>query len=102
MPCGAMNISMFSRESSPVLEDKIDDRVFVVTAERLDEAVVMLDRQLQAALHVLAARPEERMADAGVIDEKAAEARLLQIGIGGYRRRSRGKRLFCRTMPSVS
>lgn len=33
-----MNISTFSREL-PVLEDKIDDRVFVVTAERLDEAV---------------------------------------------------------------
>jgi hypothetical protein len=44
---------------------------------------MVLRCELQSPIHVVAARPEESVADARVIDEKAAKARL-QVGVGRH------------------
>ena len=50
---------------------------------RRDEAVMVPDGQLQTLAHVIVARPEEGVADPGVVDQQPAEARL-QIDVAGH------------------
>ena len=51
--------------------------------DRRDEAIVVFDGELQSLAHVVVARPEEGVTDAGVVDEQPAEARL-QIGVARH------------------
>ena len=77
-----MNISMFSR-SSQVLENEIDDGILVARGDRGDEPVVVLDGQLPSLLHVVSARPEECVADPGVIDQETVEVGL-EVYVSGH------------------
>ena len=56
-----------------MFENEINYRVFVVGADCRDEHIVMVDRELEALLHFIVARPKERVTNASVIDEKTSE-----------------------------
>ena len=66
-----------------MLEDEPDDSFFVVLRDCCNESVVMFDGCPQALTHIVIRRPEEGVADAGVVDQQPAEARL-KIGIARH------------------
>ena len=59
-----------------MLKNEIDDSLLIACGDRGDEPVMVLDGQLQPLRHDVGARPEERVADPGVIDEETVETGL--------------------------
>jgi len=67
----------------PVFEYKVDDRVLVVRADCSDEAIIVVAGEPQSPAHVICTRPEEGVADPGVVDQRSAKARL-QVGVARH------------------
>jgi len=59
------------------------DVVIPIMADCSDEAIIVVAGEPQSPAHVICTRPEEGVADPGVVDQRSAKAQL-QVGVARH------------------